>query len=145
MKLSTRSRYGFRAALELAINYGKGPLQVKAIAKKQEISTKYLEQLVAILKTSGLIRSVRGPKGGYMLSRHPSQIKLIEIFKTLEGQLITVECLEHPEYCPQCCECVTRQVWGQLQDAIFQVLDSQTLQDLVDKMLSGEDRATYQI
>lgn len=144
MKLSSRSRYGFRAILELAVEYGNGPLQIKTIAKREDISNKYLEQLIAMLKASGLVRSIRGPKGGYELTRPPGDVKLSEVFTTLEGPVVTVECLEHPEFCPRCTECVTRDVWAQMQSAIMGVLESMTLQDLVDKTKLGQAE-NYQI
>ncbi len=134
-----------RAILELALEYGNEPLQIKSIADRQDISNKYLEQLMAILKASGLVRSVRGPKGGYLLAKSPNEIKLSHIFTSLEGKLATVECIEHPEYCPRCTECVTRQVWAKIQNAILEVLESMTLQDLVDKAHRGEKFSTYQI
>jgi Rrf2 family protein len=145
MKLSTRSRYGMRAILELALEHGSGPMQIKTIANRQDISNKYLEQLMAILKASGLVRSVRGPKGGYLLAKPPNEVKLSHVFTSLEGKLATVECIEHPEYCPRCTECVTRQVWAKIQNAILEVLESMTLQDLVDKARRGEKFSTYQI
>jgi len=145
MKLSSRSRYGFRAILELAIAYGSGPVRIKAIAEKQDISNKYLEQLMAMLKATNLIRSVRGPRGGYVLAKAPNQIGLREIFVALEGPLTTAECLEHPDYCPRCTECVTRQLWAQIHDAIMGVLDSTTLQDLVDRVEERDKGTNYQI
>lgn len=131
MKLSSRSRYGFRAILELALEYGKGPMQIKTISDRESISNKYLEQLIAMLKASGLVRSMRGPKGGYVLSRPPNEIRLSEIFTTLEGPLLTVECLDHPEICPRCAECVTRDLWAEMQEAVLKVLEGKTLQDMV--------------
>lgn len=145
MKLSSRSRYGFRAILELAVEYGNGPLQIKVIAEREDISNKYLEQLIAMLKASGLVRSIRGPRGGYMLTRPPAEVKLSEIFTTLEGPPISVDCLEHPEYCPRCTDCVTREVWEKMQQAMMDVLEGITLQDLVDKTQSGESSGSYQI
>ena len=145
MKLSSRSRYGFRAILELAVDYGKGPLQIKTIAKREDISNKYLEQLIAMLKASGLVRSIRGPRGGYELVKPPAEVKLSEVFRTLEGPLIAVECLEHPEFCPRCTDCVTRQVWGQMQSAMMGVLENLTLQDLVDKTQLVDSSENYQI
>ena len=144
MKLSSRSRYGFRAILELAVEYGNGPLQIKTIAKREDISNKYLEQLIAMLKASGLVRSIRGPKGGYELTRPPGDVKLSDVFTTLEGPVVAVECLEHPEFYPRCTECVTRDVWAQMQSAIMGVLESMTLQDLVDKTKQGQ-ADNYQI
>lgn len=145
MKLSTRSRYGFRAALELAVEYGGGPLQIKVIAEREGISNKYLEQLIAILKSSGLIRSVRGPKGGYMLAKAPNLIKLSQVFEVLEGPLVTVECVDHPDFCPRCTDCVTRQVWVEMQQAMLAVLESKTLQDLVDSIHIHRNTVNYQI
>jgi Rrf2 family transcriptional regulator, cysteine metabolism repressor len=139
MKLSSRSRYGFRAILELAIEYGKGPMQIKTISDRESISNKYLEQLIAMLKAAGLVRSMRGPKGGYVLARPPKDIKLSEIFTTLEGPLLTVECLDHPEICPRMADCVTRDLWAQLQEAVLKILDSKTLQDMV--ILAAEKSA----
>ncbi len=134
MKLSTRSRYGIRAILELAKNHGEGPLQIKVIAKRQDISVKYLEQLMAILKSAGFVRSMRGSKGGYVLAKAANQIKLGDVFNALEGQsTITVECVESKSYCARAADCVTRQVWTQVQEAIINVLQSITLQDLVDR------------
>ncbi len=131
MKLSTRSRYGIRALLELAVVYGNGPLQLKSIAQHQNISAKYLEHLVAILKAAGILKSVRGAKGGYVLAKPPSQITLSECFNCLEGAVVTVECLENENYCARADDCVMKQVWSQVQDAIANVLQSLTLQDLV--------------
>lgn len=145
MKLSTRSRYGIRAALELALEYGKGPLQVKTVAQREGISSKYLEQLVASLKSAGLVRSVRGPKGGYLLTRSPQDISLKDIFTALEGPLIAVECLEHPEYCSRCTDCIARGVWQEMQNAINSVLESRTLEDLVVEARNKSSIDNYQI
>jgi Rrf2 family protein len=144
MKLSTRTRYGIRAALELAEAYGRGPLQIKVIAERQDISVKYLEQLMTMLRSTGFIRSVRGSKGGYVLAREPAQIKLSEIFVALEGQPVTVECLENENQCARAIDCVTRQLWLEVQKAVMGVLDSMTLQDLVERA-KKEKTLNYQI
>ncbi len=146
MKLSTRSRYGFRAALELAIEYGNGPLQIKTIAKREGISNKYLEQLVAILKSAGLVNSIRGPRGGYVLARPPSEIKLSDVFQTLEGPMVEIECLQSPDACDRCADCITRQIWLKINNAMAGVLESMTLQDLVNDIKNCErDQPNYQI
>ena len=145
MKLSTRSRYGLRAILELAMEYGGGPLQIKVIAKRQDISNKYLEQLMAILKSSGLVRSIRGAKGGYILAKEPREIRVSDIFIALEGPLVTVDCLDHPEFCTRCTDCVTRHVWAEIQTSIQGVMESINLQDLVDKSKSSKNTVDYQI
>jgi Rrf2 family cysteine metabolism transcriptional repressor len=133
MKLSTRTRYGIRAALELAANQSTKPLRIKTIAHQQNISVKYLEQLMAVLKSAGFVMSVRGSKGGYILAKPANQIKLSDIFNALEGPVATVECLENENYCARVADCVTRQLWAEVQDAIMNVLQSVTLQDLVDR------------
>jgi Rrf2 family protein len=137
MKLSTRARYGIRAMLELAQNEGKGPMQIKRIGQHQEISVKYLEQ-------GGFVRSMRGAKGGYMLSEVAAKIKLSDVFNCLEGPLITTECLEDNEYCHRAADCVTRELWAEVQNAVKTVLDSFTLQDLVDRAKNKKDM-DYQI
>ena len=144
MKLSTRARYGIRASLELACNYGKGPLQIKIIAQRQEISIKYLEQLMAILKSAGFVRSIRGAKGGYILAKPPNQIKLSHIFNALEGPIVTVECLESDQYCARAADCAARELWSQVQQAIVGVLESVTLADLAEKAKSNKT-SYYQI
>lgn len=133
MKLSTRTRYGIRAILELAENDDKRPLQLRIIAQHQDISIKYLEQLMAILRSAGFVRSIRGAKGGYMLAKPPNQIKLSDVFDCLEGYVTTVECVEDKKYCERADDCIVRQVWTQVQEAIRNVLLSITVQDLVNR------------
>jgi Rrf2 family protein len=144
MRLSTRTRYAIRAIIEMAENYGKGPLQLKSIAQHQDISVKYLEQIVATLKTGGFIKSMRGAKGGYILAKPPNRIKLIDVFDYLEGPISTVECVENEDYCVRSADCVARQLWQQVNDAIKDVLSSITLQDLVDKV-KDKLKSDYQI
>jgi Rrf2 family protein len=126
-----------RAILELALEYGNAPLQIKTIADREDISNKYLEQLIAMLKAAGLVRSIRGPRGGYLLAKPPAEIQLKEVFVTLEGPMVPAECLDHPEFCPRCMDCVTRDIWQELQNAIDGVLESVTLADLVEKTKSS--------
>lgn len=145
MKLSSRTRYGMRAVLELAMEYGKKPMQIKAIADREDISNKYLEQLIAMLKAAGLVRSIRGPRGGYVLARPPQEISLKDVFLTLEGPMVPVECLEHPEFCPRCTDCATREIWHELQDSIMRVLESYTLHDLVNRSAQSKKAANYNI
>jgi Rrf2 family cysteine metabolism transcriptional repressor len=144
MKISTRTRYGIRAALELAENYNKGPLQLGTIAQRQDISVKYLEQIMAMLKSGNFIRSIRGPRGGYMLAKAPNQIKLSDVFDCLEGTVTTVECVKDKNYCARSVDCIAKQLWQQVHRAIRDVLQSVTLQDLLDK--AKDNRSTdYQI
>ncbi len=145
MKLSSRTRYGMRAMLELAMEYNKKPLQIKTIAEREDISNKYLEQLVAMLKASGLVRSIRGPRGGYMLARSPSEIKLSEIFTTLEGPLVPVECLAHKEFTPKCGDCATRLIWKDLYKALTDVLEKTSLKEMAEKAAKLQSGEHYHI
>lgn len=144
MKLSTKTRYGVRAILELATSQSASPLRLKIIAERQDISIKYLEQLMAILKSAGFIRSVRGARGGYILAKPANQIKLSEVFKALEGPVTPVECLENKKYCARVADCVARQLWEEVQQAIMEVLQSITLQDLVNRT-KDKKVSNYQI
>ena len=131
MRLSTRSRYGARAMVELAKAYGGPPLMLQSIAERQEISKKYLEQIFVPLRAAGLVRAIRGPSGGYLLSRAPSEIRLGEILRVLEGSLALVECVEEPSLCGKADNCPTREVWGAVARAIDTILRSVTLADLM--------------
>jgi len=146
MKLSTKTKYGIRALLEVALNYEKGPVQTRLIAERQQISVKYLEQLMAILKSAGFVKSIRGAKGGYILARPPASIKVGDVVKALEGPLTTVDCLDDGSRCTLTADCIARQLWLQLQQAIDSVLQTTTLQSLIDKAKqSSESNISYQI
>jgi len=144
MRLSTRTRYGIRAILELAENYGKGPLRLKTVAGHQEISVKYLEQLMAVLKSAGFVKSVRGSKGGYVLARAPGKIKVSDCFNCLEGPVITTECVDNNSFCPRTSDCVARELWAEVRNAIMAVLQSITLQNLLDRA-KGNKALDYHI
>ena len=144
MKLSTRTRYAVRAIIELAQNDSNRPLQLKIIAQRQDISVKYLEQLMAVLRSAGFVRSIRGSKGGYVLAKAPNQIKLNEVLHRLEGTVATVECVENDDYCSRSADCAARYLWMQVEQAIEKVLEAITLQDLVDKA-NDEKKLDYQI
>ena len=132
MKLSTRGRYGTRILLDLAFHSG-GPVPLKDIAQRQQISIAYLEHLVTPLIAGGLMRSTRGPKGGVSLAKAPKEIKLSEVIRLLEGPIAIVECIDNPEVCDRSQICVTRDIWGELKRAVDGVLESTTLQDLVER------------
>ncbi len=131
MRISTRARYGVRLMLELGINYGKGPLYLRDIARNEEISEKYLSQIIIPLKASGLVQSVRGAHGGYYLHGDPAGITLREIVEVLEGDLSLVECVNNPSSCSRISHCVTQELWGAMSREIARFLDSTTLGDLV--------------
>ena len=132
MKLSTKCRYGARAIMEIARSYKQGPIKRKDIVKNQSISDSYLENILISLKTSGIIITLRGASGGYMLRRSPSEVNLLEIVNALEGSLAPVECLDNPSICPRTKTCATRVVWGKLKDAKEEVLRNCTVKELID-------------
>jgi Rrf2 family protein len=133
MKLSTKGRYGTRAMVELALHYGQGNVLLKDIAKRQGISNKYLEHLLVSLKVAGLIKSIRGAHGGYILAKPPAQIKLNQVIKVLEGSIAPVECVDDPKTCPRTEACVTRDVWRKIKRATDEILESVSLKDLVEQ------------
>jgi len=133
-----------RAMLELAQNFGQGPLQTRIIAQNQDISVKYLEQLMAALKSAGLVRSQRGAKGGYILASPPDKIKLSEVFDVFEGPVMTVECVGNENYCAKAADCIARLIWSEVQRAVKEVLQTMSLQDALEKAKANSN-ASYQI
>jgi Rrf2 family cysteine metabolism transcriptional repressor len=133
MRLSTKGRYAVRAMLDLALQPGEAPILIKDISQRQEISVLYLEQLFTRLKAAGLLRSIRGPKGGFLLSRHPSQIRVIDIVEAMEGTTALVECVDDADFCSRAGLCVARQLWTEVKEAVDRVLESLTLQDLTTR------------
>ncbi len=133
MKLSTRGRYGTRALLDLALHQGQAPVLVKDIAKRGQISLPYLEHLITPLIAAGMVRSTRGPRGGISLARPPEEIRLLEVIQLLEGSTAPVECVDSPGGRPRSESCVTRDIWSELKKAINGVMESTTLQDLVER------------
>ena len=133
MILSTKGRYGLKIMYELALNYGEGPMPLKEVAQRQQLSETYLEQLIAHLKKAGLVRSIRGAQGGYELTRKPEEISVGEIIRTLEGPLAPSECVvdDEPE-CTKAENCVTRLIWEKIMEGINNVVDSITLNDMVN-------------
>jgi Rrf2 family protein len=133
MKLSTRGRYGTRALLELALHQEAGPISLKDIAQRQEIPLGYLEHLITPLIAGGIVRSTRGPRGGVSLAKPPEKIRLSEVIHLLEGSIAPAECVNSPGICSRSKLCVTRDIWGELKQAMDGVLESTTLQDLVER------------
>jgi len=138
MKLSTKGRYGTRALLELALHQGEGPILLRDIAQRQQIPLKYLEHLVTPLIAGGIIRSTRGAGGGISLAKPPEQVKLSEVIQLLEGSIAPAECVNNPGVCSRSKLCVTRDIWGELKQAMNGILESTTLQDLVERQKRKE-------
>ncbi len=131
MKLSTRSRYGTRMMVDLAEHYDEGPTRIGEIARRQDISVKYLEQLIIPLKKGDLIKSVRGPKGGHLLAKPPDRISIGEIVKVLEGSICLSNCIENPGSCKMFDSCLTRHLWEKATKAMCRELNAITLSEMV--------------
>jgi Rrf2 family protein len=142
MKLSTRGRYATRALLDLALHRDEEPVLLKDIARRQQISLSYLEHLVAPLIAGGIVRSTRGAKGGISLARSPEKIRLDEIIQLLEGSIDPSECVTNPGVCSRSGSCVARDVWSELKRAINGVLQSVTLQGLVERQKRKQQSET---
>lgn len=131
IKLSTKGRYGLMAMFELALSYGQGPISLKRIAQQQELSNNYLEQLFSVLKKDGLLNSVRGSQGGYMLSKPPKDITVGDILRSLEGSLAPASCVNDDNECCKDDACATKLVLMKIKNSIDGVVDSITLEDMI--------------
>lgn len=140
MKLSTRSRYGTRMMLDMARHYDQGPVQIGEIAKRQDISVKYLEQLIIPLKKANYVQSVRGPKGGHMLAKSPDRITVGEIVDLLEGGIYLTQCVENPGVCEKSEGCLTRSLWQEATRAMHDKLNAVTLSEMIEKSRKLEGR-----
>ena len=146
MKISTKGRYSVTALYELALHYGQGPVSLKSVAQSQGLSENYLEQLMLPLRRAGLVKSIRGAQGGYMLGKAPEEITITDIITTVEGPIAVVDCLladaeSAEQACHKACGCVTRGIWEKVCDSISEVLDSITLQTLLNSDKSKKSSA----
>jgi len=139
MKLSTRSRYGARILVDLARHNDQGPIQIGEISKRQDISVKYLEQLIRPLKQASMVTSVRGPKGGHMLAKEPEDITLGQIVRLFEGQTELVECISNPEQCNMSDDCQVRLAWKEATRVLYEKLDSTTISDLIQENANDKE------
>lgn len=141
MKLSTRVEYGIRALLEIALHGGEGPVLLRDIAQRQQISLLYLAHLITPLVAAGIIRSTRGARGGVWLAKPPEEIKLNKVVQLLDGSMALAECVDDSRTCARADLCATRDIWGELKQAIDGVLESTTLRDLVERQKRKEQPA----
>ena len=139
MKLSTKGRYGVRAMVELASNYGGAPVSIKTISKKENLSEYYLEQLFSPLRRANIIRSIRGAQGGYVLCKPPSEITVGDIMTILEGPIEIADCIDGIECDSSDC-CATKVVWEKIKNSIDSVMNSITLQDIMDDYKAIKDK-----
>lgn len=133
MMVSTKGRYALRLMLDVAVNSNGSPVPLRDIAQRQELSDKYLEQLVIPLSRAGLVKSIRGAGGGYLLTRDPKEYTVGEILRVLEGTLAPTSCTEEGHCCENADRCVAMEVWEQIQTAVNDVVDHITLADLVER------------
>ncbi len=141
MKLSTRGQYATRALLDLAQHLDDEPVQLRDIARRQQISQRYLEHLITPLIAAGIMTTTRGPRGGVSLARSPDDIRLDEVIRLLEGSVAPVECVNNPSLCDRATLCATRDIWDDLTKAINGVLSAVTLSDLVRRQMVKDREA----
>jgi len=139
MQLTTRSRYGLRMLLDIALHGAEGPVRIQDIAARRHISMKYLEQLIRALKSAGFIQSKRGPKGGHILAVPAQDIRVGDVVRALEAKPALTECVSHPEKCPIAEDCVIRTIWARATDSIFRELDAIRLSDLLEQSRRHEE------
>ncbi len=142
MQLTTKARYIIRALIDLSIHSEEGPVLVKDIAQRQNMSARYLEQLLLAPKAAGMIRSTRGANGGFALTKDPSVITLGEIIQIMEGSISPTACSDDPGTCPRSSSCVTHEIWVRIKRATDEILGSTTLLDLVNRQRA---KGTFEI
>ena len=144
MKLSTRSRYGLKAIVDLAVYYGEGPVPLPQLAAMQGVSESYLEHLLRALKNGGVVETARGAQGGYSLSRDPSEITVEQVLSVLEGSTAVVDCVDtESKGCKNACTCSTRPLFLKLQNRINDVLSETSIRDLADDYIEQKRRMLH--
>ena len=145
MKLSTRSRYGSRAMLDLALHFGEEPIALKDVARRQGVSERYLENIMTVLVASGLAMSVRGKQGGFRLAKPPQEMRLGDIVQAVEGSLAPAPCVDDSVACNRTPECVTHDIWSKLRESVVSALNSITLRDMMDMQVHKQGGAGSQM
>ena len=131
MKISTKGRYGLRILLDLALHDSENPRLIRDIAESQQISEKYISRLIIDLRRAGMVRSIRGAKGGFRLARKPEELTILNVVEVMEGPLSIVDCVRAPEHCPRHNQCATRTIWDQLNSEIRDSMNRITLADIL--------------
>jgi Rrf2 family protein len=145
MKLSTKTRYGTRAIIDIAQNSENGSTMLKDIAARQSLSPKYLDHILSSMRRAGLIRNIRGKGGGYILSKTPASITVKDILEAVDGSFEPVECLSNTDLCDKVPSCGTRDVWLRMKEAVDGVLEEATLQSLLEKNSLNKNLSNYSI
>jgi Rrf2 family protein len=145
MKLTMKGDYGLRAMIDMAAHYGGGPIESADIAGRQYIPEQYLDQILMVLRKEGLVKSVRGPKGGHMLAKPPTEITMAEVMKALEGYVPPMECLPNPDFCKLSPGCALREVWQKIDTMTQELLTNTTIAELAQRHRTGNVEAMYYI
>lgn len=138
MQISTKSRYGIRALYEIAKQTGSSPIKRKTISELQNIPDSYLENILVVMKNAGIIRTIRGARGGYVLIRKPEKVSMLDVVELLEGKQSQFACIEDLDACGASADCPNRDMWIELQQSMKNVLQRYTLKDLLDKAVTSE-------
>lgn len=141
MRLSTKGEYASRAMLELSLHYEKNPLHIREISAAQGIPSRYLEQILLLLKRTGYLKSKKGPNGGYTLAKPPSEISVAEVIRVMDGPLAPIDCVSVTarEVCPRESSCSLKWLWKEVRDSVAHILETTTFADLVEKSLQAGD------
>ena len=147
MRFSAKTEYGILAALELALHADTSPLQTRAIAKSQQIPSRFLEQVLSGLRKAGLVESIRGAQGGYVLGRSPSDIRINDILEAVEGPMTPAACVlqDKNDYCKhelETGECLLKPIWAEVQSSVVEILNGLTLQDLCERARKRDQQKT---
>ena len=145
MKLTMKGDYGLRAMLDLATYYGQGLIESSDIANRQYVPEQYLDQILLVLRKEGLVKSVRGPRGGHMLARSPAEITMAQVMQALEGYVPPMECLPNPDFCRLSPGCALRGVWQQIDELTQQILNATTIEALAQRHQTGDTETMYYI
>jgi len=139
MRISTKGRYGLRTLMDIAIHQGDGPVTLNDISRRQDISVKYLWQVINPLKTSGILSVTRGARGGYTLAKRPEEITMLEVVSVLEGPLALVDCLGKDSLCERIDSCVARSVWKEVGAAVERVLSGIRFDEVLKRYEDSSD------
>lgn len=145
MRISTKGRYGLRTLMDIALHQAKGPVTLNDIADRQNISVKYLWQVINPLKTSGLLSATRGAKGGYVLAKRPEDITMLEVVSTLEGPMSIIECIKNEDVCDRLNSCISRTVWLEVNRAVEKTLQGITLAEVLCRCACSSEVNNYVI
>ncbi len=145
MKLTMKGDYGLRAMLDMAAYYGQGPIESSDIAGRQHVPEQYLDQILMVLRKEGLVKSIRGPKGGHMLARPPAEITMAQVMQALEGYVPPMECLPNPDVCQLSPGCALRDVWQEIDTLTQKILTSTTIEALAQKHRTDSGEMMYYI